>query len=86
MEETKPQVGIYHHQMKVPVAEIGYIKLSCWRNESHGNSQRTQAIAQINGCLLQTDGKALLLKEIPIYLIEMEKLSLFIPRTFIPID
>jgi len=38
-------------QTKLPVTELGFIQLSCWPRESHGNPQTMQAVARIMGLL-----------------------------------
>lgn len=45
MGEIPSPNGISYHQTKLPILRVGCIYSNCWANGSHGNSQRTHAIA-----------------------------------------
>lgn len=70
MEETKPQLGIFHHQVKPTIPGIGCISSVCWPKRLQVKPERTQAIIKVIHCSIQTDGKTLLLKKTPKSVIE----------------
>jgi hypothetical protein len=37
-------LAISYHQLRLPVARLGNIELSCWPNEFHGNLQQPRLL------------------------------------------
>lgn len=66
MGKMKSQLGISCFQVRLPVAGLGYIQLSCWQKGSHGNSQTTQAVTKTKGCFTKTDSGVQLPETTPI--------------------
>ena len=57
MRETKPQQGIFCHQMKLSIPRLDYTELNYGPKRSHENSQTTQAVAKTIIYSPQTNSK-----------------------------
>lgn len=70
MADTEYELAISCSQARLQVAGLGCIYLSCWSRGSHGDPQTSKADARTEGCSIQTDNKAPLLRSISTQLIE----------------
>ena len=70
-------LAISCYQIKLLIAAVGYIQLSCRANVFHVNHRTTQAVVKTIGCSPQTNNEAPLLKTTSTHRIEHGEAKLF---------
>lgn len=81
MEYMESQLAMPCSQTRLSVTKLLCIRLSCWPNSFHGDSQTTEANARSEACSLQTDIRSPLLRMTLIQLIEHGEFELVLRVT-----